>query len=109
MLDVKGMNRRDAPGQVVLALRSLVLLATLVLFWLSIFSHPFNILPRLLLLHASVRYLELNSWMWQVNGLNLLVDPLFDTLDFGVPALIQGNKLVRGEDMAKSQSLEWHN
>eukprot|EP00752_Nemacystus_decipiens_P005518 g4992.t1 len=39
-------------------------------------------------------YLEINSWMWQVNGLNLLVDPLFGTLDFGVPILIQAKKRV---------------
>ncbi|CAM9298901.1 unnamed protein product, partial [Hapterophycus canaliculatus] len=39
-------------------------------------------------------YLEINSWMWQVNGLNLLVDPLFGTLDFGVPLLVQAKKRV---------------
>lgn len=45
---------------------------------------------------VSNRYLEINSWMWQVNGLNLLVDPLFGTLDFGVPVLIQARKKVKG-------------
>lgn len=40
------------------------------------------------------RYLELNSWMWQVNGLNLLVDPVFGVLDFGVPALLKVRKRV---------------
>lgn len=45
------------------------------------------------------RYLEINSWMWEVNGLNLLVDPLFGTLDFGLPAfLLQASKPVRGVD-----------
>ncbi|CAM9785584.1 unnamed protein product, partial [Ectocarpus fasciculatus] len=39
-------------------------------------------------------YLELNSWMWEVNGINILVDPVFGTLDFGVPLLVQANKQV---------------
>lgn len=47
----------------------------------------------------SGRYLEINSWMWQVNGLNLLVDPLFGILDFGVPILIQGKKRVSELEM----------
>ncbi|CAN0531611.1 unnamed protein product, partial [Ectocarpus sp. 8 AP-2014] len=41
-----------------------------------------------------LRYLELNSWMWEVNGINILVDPVFGTLDFGVPLLVQANKQV---------------
>lgn len=40
--------------------------------------------------------------MWQVNGLNLLVDPLFGTLDFGFPALIRGTKRVRPVDALSS-------
>ncbi|CAM9432102.1 unnamed protein product [Ectocarpus sp. 6 AP-2014] len=39
-------------------------------------------------------YLELNSWMWEVNGINILVDPVFGTLDFGVPLLVRANKQV---------------
>ncbi|CAN0549906.1 unnamed protein product, partial [Laminaria digitata] len=32
--------------------------------------------------------------MCQVNGLNLLVDPVFGVLDFGVPLLIEARKKV---------------
>eukprot|EP00904_Undaria_pinnatifida_P000822 jgi/Undpi1/10740/HiC_scaffold_29.g13188.m1 len=39
-------------------------------------------------------YLEGNGWMCQVNGLNLLVDPVFGVLDFGVSALLQVRKKV---------------
>ncbi|CAN0564852.1 unnamed protein product, partial [Ectocarpus sp. 12 AP-2014] len=41
-----------------------------------------------------LRFLELNSWMWEVNGINILVDPVFGTVDFGVPLLVQANKQV---------------
>lgn len=33
--------------------------------------------------------------MWEVNGINLLVDPVFGTVDFGVPLLVQAKKQVR--------------
>lgn len=36
--------------------------------------------------------------MCQVNGLNLLVDPFFGTLDFGIPLLIQARKKVREKE-----------
>jgi len=52
------------------------------------------------------RYLEFNSWVWQVNGLNLLVDPVFGTLDFGVPALVRAKKRVSGSKMARYYCLE---
>ncbi|CAM9975318.1 unnamed protein product, partial [Phaeothamnion confervicola] len=38
--------------------------------------------------------LEGNSWLWRIGSLNILVDPVFDTLDFGVPALIRADKRV---------------
>ncbi|CAM8881419.1 unnamed protein product [Rhodiola kirilowii] len=38
-------------------------------------------------------YLEGNSWLWDVNGLKLLVDPiLVGTLDFGIPWLYDAAK-----------------
>ena len=48
-------------------------------------------------------YLEGNSWLCQVNGLNLLVDPVFGVLDFGVPALIQARKKVRRTKKKKGE------
>lgn len=40
------------------------------------------------------RFLELNTWLLQVNGINILIDPVFGPVDFGVPYLIQGKKRV---------------
>lgn len=38
-------------------------------------------------------YLECNSWLWEVNGLKLLVDPiLVGNLDFGIPWLYDAAK-----------------
>jgi L-ascorbate metabolism protein UlaG (beta-lactamase superfamily) len=38
-------------------------------------------------------YLEGNSWMWTVNGMNILVDPvLVGNLDFGIPLLYDAAK-----------------
>uniref|UniRef100_A0A7N0T5Q9 Metallo-beta-lactamase domain-containing protein n=1 Tax=Kalanchoe fedtschenkoi TaxID=63787 RepID=A0A7N0T5Q9_KALFE len=38
-------------------------------------------------------YLEVNGWLWEVNGLKLLVDPiLVGNLDFGMPWLSDGAK-----------------
>lgn len=42
--------------------------------------------------------------MMQAAGLNLLVDPVMYTLDFGVPALIQGEKKASGRGRAKCGS-----
>ncbi|XP_020088358.1 uncharacterized protein LOC109710258 isoform X2 [Ananas comosus] len=42
-------------------------------------------------------YLEGNSWLWDVEGLNILVDPiLVGNLDFGLPWLFEGAKKVLG-------------
>ena len=43
---------------------------------------------------VQVTFLESNSWLWQIQGVNILVDPVMYTLDFGVPSLIQGKKTV---------------
>jgi L-ascorbate metabolism protein UlaG (beta-lactamase superfamily) len=43
---------------------------------------------------ATARWLEGNSWVLDVNGVNILLDPLFSTLDFGMPALISADKVV---------------
>ncbi|ERN05459.1 uncharacterized protein LOC18433639 isoform X2 [Amborella trichopoda] len=41
----------------------------------------------------SLTYLEGNSWLWGVEGLNILVDPiLVGNLDFGIPWLYDGAK-----------------
>ncbi|PWA36819.1 metallo-hydrolase/oxidoreductase superfamily protein [Artemisia annua] len=38
-------------------------------------------------------FLEVNSWLWEVGGVKLLVDPLFvGNLDFGVPLLYDASK-----------------
>ncbi|XP_072961733.1 uncharacterized protein [Typha angustifolia] len=40
-------------------------------------------------------YLEVNSWLWDFNGLQILVDPiLVGNLDFGLPWLFDGAKKV---------------
>lgn len=40
-------------------------------------------------------YLEGNSWLWEINGLKFLVDPvLVGNLDFGFPWLYDGAKIV---------------
>jgi hypothetical protein len=59
-------------------------------------SSPFQALTKAVGGAEDVRvtFLESNSWMWQVAGVNLLVDPVMYTLDFGVPSLIQGKKNV---------------
>ncbi|CAM9433796.1 unnamed protein product [Choristocarpus tenellus] len=53
----------------------------------------------------SLTYLEINSWMWEVNGLRVLVDPLFGTLDFGIPALFRGEKKVGDVESIYRQSI----
>lgn len=41
--------------------------------------------------------LQGNSWLWDVEGLNILVDPiLVGNLDFGLPWLFEGAKKVLG-------------
>ncbi|XP_051122122.1 uncharacterized protein LOC127245334 [Andrographis paniculata] len=40
-------------------------------------------------------YLEGNSWLWEVNGVNILVDPiLVGNLDFGIPWLYDAAKKI---------------
>ncbi|KAK4341066.1 hypothetical protein RND71_039567 [Anisodus tanguticus] len=40
-------------------------------------------------------YLEMNSWMWEVGGLKILVDPiLVGNLDFGIPLLYDAAKKI---------------
>ncbi|CAM9322846.1 unnamed protein product [Chrysoparadoxa australica] len=36
--------------------------------------------------------LEGNSWVFNIDGVSILLDPVLDTLDFGVPSLIQVKK-----------------
>lgn len=64
-------------------------------------------------------YLEGNAWLWDVNGINMLVDPiLVGNLDFGIPWLYDASKKVlknfRLEDLPEldclliTQSLDDH-
>lgn len=39
-----------------------------------------------------LRYLEANSWELRLGDINIAIDPVFDQLDFGVPALYRGNR-----------------
>ncbi|CAM6126146.1 unnamed protein product [Calypogeia fissa] len=43
----------------------------------------------------AMTYLEGNSWLWEIMGLQILVDPvLVGNLDFGIPWLYDGAKIV---------------
>mmetsp|Transcript_1033 Transcript_1033/g.1562 ORF Transcript_1033/g.1562 Transcript_1033/m.1562 type:complete len:314 (+) Transcript_1033:85-1026(+) len=42
--------------------------------------------------NAKLEWLEGNSWLIEVEGVKLLLDPVFDTLDFGMPSLYKGDK-----------------
>jgi len=45
--------------------------------------------------HFRFKFLESNSWIWNVDDISILVDPVMDgALDFGVPALYSGKKKV---------------
>jgi hypothetical protein len=56
-------------------------------------------------------FLESNSWFWSLGDVNILVDPVMYNLDFGVPSLISGKKMVRppehrsGMDMTRRQTV----
>ncbi|CAM9692344.1 unnamed protein product, partial [Heterosigma akashiwo] len=41
-----------------------------------------------------IKLLEGNSWFCSLNGLKIFVDPVYDTLDFGIPALYKADKKV---------------
>lgn len=44
---------------------------------------------------ASLTYLEGNSWLWEVEGVRILIDPIIvGPLDFGIPWLYTGRKKV---------------
>jgi Beta-lactamase superfamily domain len=54
---------------------------------------------------ASVKWLEGNSWHWSVGGVRLLVDPIFSTLDFGIPMLYSADKKVFSDYDVSAQKL----
>eukprot|EP01041_Mallomonas_annulata_P001564 gene1564-3020_t len=40
----------------------------------------------------SLKFLESNSWIWNINDFSILVDPVMDVLDFGIPVFYSGRK-----------------
>eukprot|EP00897_Mesotaenium_endlicherianum_P008112 jgi/Mesen1/7329/ME000376S06486 len=47
---------------------------------------------------AQLTHLESNSWLWEVKGVTILVDPiLVGNLDFGIPWLYDGAKKLLGQ------------
>ena len=46
-----------------------------------------------------LQYLEGNSWLWEIGDLSILVDPLFDVLDFGAPLFYTGSKKYVNSDL----------
>ncbi|WCJ24581.1 Metallo-hydrolase/oxidoreductase superfamily protein [Euphorbia peplus] len=56
----------------------------------------------------NLTYLEGNSWLWEVNGVNILVDPiLVGNLDFGIPWLYDAaKKFIRNFQLSDLPQLD---
>ena len=58
---------------------------------------------------SSIRYLEGNSWLFRLNNIGMLLDPvLVSPLDFGVPFLYKGEKkIVDGPAYIKNNDIDY--
>eukprot|EP00611_Tribonema_gayanum_P024892 TRINITY_DN5572_c0_g1_i1.p1 TRINITY_DN5572_c0_g1~~TRINITY_DN5572_c0_g1_i1.p1 ORF type:complete len:295 (+),score=94.48 TRINITY_DN5572_c0_g1_i1:466-1350(+) len=53
----------------------------------------------------SVTWFEGNSWLWTIGGVTFLVDPIFDTLDFGMPYFYKADKRVFSDYRALTERM----